>query len=181
MPLFAAIGAVRAENGRGASRDALVLPPANREFQSPSGQFVLTLSSADNWKTRHAVAELAVSADGGERKPVWRRILPHEKGPRRVLVTDTGAVVLLDEWINIPSRHALMLISPEGRTLAHFSIDELISTLGVARKTISANARLGIWLSSMPVPSTDGTAMVFRTAGRGLVLELANGRLSATD
>ncbi|MDP2810069.1 MAG: hypothetical protein Q8O34_07965 [Rhodocyclaceae bacterium] len=160
--------------------DAIVLPPARREFQSPSGKFFLTLVSADNWKTFHALAELS-ALDGAVRRPVWQQSLPHEKGPRRVLVADSGAVVLLDEWINIPSRHALMLISPEGRTLAHYSIDELIATLDVSRKTISANARLGIWLSSVPVLSADGTAVEFRTAGRGLVLQLADGRLAVTD
>ena len=74
-----------------------------------------------------------------------------------------------------------MLISPQGRTLAHFSFDELIATLAVTRKAMSANARLGAWLSSLPAPSADGASIEFRAGGRGLVLQLADGHLSATD
>ncbi len=64
------------------------------------------LSSADHWQTRSALAELQLRL-GSELKPLWHKVLPQEHGPRHVLVLDSGAVVLMDEWINVPSRHAV--------------------------------------------------------------------------
>ena len=93
-------------------------------------------------------------------------------------VADSGAVILFDEWINVPSRHALMLIDPGNTILAHDSIDQLIAILGVARSTISANARLGAWLSGMPMFNADGTGVEFQAGGHSLALRLADGNLS---
>ena len=179
LPVVGVSGTVRADEVRRPAVDARQLPPATREFLSPSGQFALVLASADHWKTHYAEATLA-AVNGVRRQPLWQQTLPHEKGPRRVLVMDSGAVLLLDEWINVPSRHAFMLISPEGKTLAHYSIDELIAKLGVSRRTIADNGKLGIWLSSTPVVKPDGMTVEFRAGGRGLLLELSDGRLSAT-
>ena len=161
-------------------KDAIVLPPAKRTFASPSGNFALTLSSLDGWKTFQATAEL-VAIDGAVRRSIWRQTLPHEKGPRHVLVLNSGAVILIDEWINVPSRHALMLIDAQGKTLAHYSIDELISVLGVARGIVGANGKLGVWLSEMPTPNAAGTLLNLRSAGRWLRLDLASGRVTAAD
>ncbi|WP_442777162.1 hypothetical protein [Sphaerotilus montanus] len=156
--------------------DKRVLPPDRREFQSPSGRFVLTVSTSDHWATRTALAEL-VDVSGAARQPVWSQALPQQQGPRHVLVANSGAVVLIDEWINIPSPHALMLLSPEGKTLAHYGLDALIATLGVPRRTITAHNQLGVWLSRMPVFSPDESALVLAAGGRGLSLDMASGHL----
>jgi hypothetical protein len=160
--------------------DRIVLPPDLRSFSSPSGQYVLELSSADHWRTRLARARL-LARNSGSLEPAWTQTLPHERGPRHVLVTDTGAVVLIDEWINVPSRHALMLLSPGGERLAHYSIDALVQMLGVPRRTVAEHGKLGIWLSAAPSLAPDGSAVVLPSAGRRLLLRLADGSLSAAD
>ena len=162
------------------SADARVLPPVRRDFRSLSDKFDLTLTSADNWNTPQATAELA-EIKGAERRVVWRRTLPHELGPRLAMVTDGGAVILFDEWINVPSRHALMLIDSGSRTLADYSIDQLISALGVPRAGIAANAKLGVWLSGQPTLSGDGATVRLRAGGRDLQLNLADGHLSVAN
>ena len=156
------------------------LPPDRREFLSPTGNFVLALCSDDHWKTPRATAEL-LSVDGALRRPLWQRVLPHDKGPHRALVNDTGAVVLIDEWTLAPSHHALVCIGPDGQTLAQYSTAQLARRLGVARKTVAARARRGRWLSRVPVLRADGSAVDLRAGGRRLVLQLADGRLQVAD
>lgn len=156
------------------------LPPDRREFLSAAGNFVLALDTADHWKTSRATAEL-LSVDGALRRPLWQRVLPHDKGPHRVLVSNSGTVVLIDEWTLAPSRHALVCINPEGQTLAQYSTAQLARRLGVARKTVAARARRGRWLSRVPVLRADGSAVDLRAGGRRLVLRLADGGLLVAD
>lgn len=118
---------------------------------------------------------------GPRRRSLWNRPLPHEQGPRDALVSDSGAVVLLDEWINVVPRHAIMLIAPDGRTLALYSGEQLFAVLNVPREAISANARNGVWMSSEPIPGADGKTVEFRCARRGLTLRLADGKLTVFD
>lgn len=156
------------------------LPPDRREFYSPLGNFVLTVATADHWKTPFATAEL-LSVDGALRRPLWHQTLPHKRGPRRALVSDSGAVVLIDEWLNTVSRQALVCVDPAGQTLAQYSTKHLAQTLGVARKTLKSYARRGLWLSRVPVLRPDSSAVDFKAGGRKLVLSLADGVLQAAD
>ncbi len=98
-----------------------------------------------------------------------------------MLVLNSGAVIMIDEWINVPSRHALMLIDPQGRVLAHYSLDALIAVLGVSRGVVGANGKLRTWLSAMPTSNAHGAVLNLRSAGRWLRLDLATGHLTAAD
>ncbi|SDP80145.1 hypothetical protein SAMN05216303_107128 [Rhodoferax sp. OV413] len=156
--------------------DARSLPPAQRVFTSPSATFELVLSSPSQGQT--AQAELfAVAA--GARRPLWRQALPHEQGPRTAVVADSGEVVLLDEWINVPSRHALLLLDPQGRRRAHYNFDELVGILQLPRKTVAQHAVQGAWLAGEPRLTTDGRLLLLPAGGRTLSLQLADGRLTA--
>ncbi len=170
----------RADTVNRVRADRISLPPDRREFRSPSGNYILTLSSADHWQTRSALAELQLRS-GSELKPLWHKVLPQGHGPRHVLVLDSGAVVLMDEWINVPSRHALMLLAPDGSELAHYGLDDLVLRLGVSRRMVADHGRLGLWMSSAPALSEDGSAVVFHSAQRRLILRLADGLLTAID
>ena len=160
--------------------DRRVLPPEVREFKSPSGDFALTLSTADHWKTPYANAALTEHASASAQLR-WRQTLPHQQGPRHVLVTNAGEVVLADDWINSPSRQALMLIATDGKILAKYSLDQVIETLGVARKDITPNARHGIWLGALPEINPDGTAVLLQAGGRRLSMKLSDGSLTVSD
>ena len=160
--------------------DRIVLPPTRRVFHSPSGRFQLTIGSDDGWQTRHATGTLH-DLSGPAPALCWRQTLPQTQGPRHALVTDQGASVLIDDWINVPSPHALVLIDRSGRQLASYTIDAIIATLGVARGAVAAQGRLGIWLSAEPVLSANGSTLVLASGGRQLVLRLSDGALSATD
>lgn len=152
--------------------DRMDLPPTERRFGT---DFVLTVKTLDGWKTPLGRATLVDAR--GEVK--WERELPHHHGPRRVLVTQSGQVLLVDEWINVLSRYALTLIAPSGVTVAQYSGEHLISALGVPRAAIRLHARLGAWMTVEP--RMDGDSVFFEAGGRRLVLRLADGQLSARD
>ena len=152
--------------------DRMDLPPLERRFGSG---FVLTVKTLDGWKTPLARGTLA-DARGGVK---WERELPHHHGPRRVLVTQSGQVLLVDEWINVLSRYALTLIAPSGVTVAQYSGEHLISALGVPRAAIRLHARLGAWMTVEP--KVVGDSVLFEAGDRRLVLRLADGQLSARD
>ncbi len=160
--------------------DRIVLPPERREFRSASGSYTFALTSTDHWKSRFALAQLQSDA-GTASQLLWQKTLPQQRGPRHVLVADNGAVVLMDEWINIASRYALMLLSTDGSMLAVYGFDDLVRLLGVSRRTVAAHGKFGLWMSSVPAISEDGNAVVFQSARRKLVLRLADGQLSVID
>ena len=173
------VGAARCAWGQKIMTDAIDLPPVHREFMSPSANFVLTISSDDHWATPMARAALN-SRRAGVQQIVWRQTLLNIKGPRRAMITDYGAVILIDDWINSPSDHALSVLSAKGKTVATYSLDALIAILNVPRRDVSSHATLGIWLSAEPTVSDDGATVRFRTAGRGLVLRVRDGRITLT-
>jgi hypothetical protein len=159
------------------AQDRVDFPPLKRQFASPSGGFLLNVDALDGWKTPKAVATLHDAAGA----VLWRRELPHHHGPRRVLVTGGGQVLLVDEWINVISRYALTLIAPDGATIAQYTAEQIITLLAVPRPAITANARYGPWVSDGPSLSPDGKSVLFKAGGRTLVLRLADGVLSARD
>lgn len=157
--------------------DRIDLPPDQRQFRSTSGGFVLTVKALDGWRTPFSAATLS-DAIGSV---LWKRNLPHHHGPRNVLVTNGGQVLLADEWINVLSRHALTLIGPDGATIAAYPAEQIIGILGVPRASITDHARFGPWMSDGPKLSADAKSVLFGAGGRSLVLRLQDGRLSARD
>ncbi len=160
-----------------AMRDGIDLPQDERQFSSASGGFVLTVKALDGWRTPFSAATLT----NATRSVLWKRNLPHHHGPRNVLVTSGGQVLLADEWINVLSRHALTLIGPDGATIAAYPAEQIIGILGVPRASITNHARLGPWMSEIPKLSADAKSVIFGAGGRTLVLRLQDGRLSARD
>lgn len=175
LALFAAVGeAIAMET----AADRILLPPEQREIVSPSGRFVLVLATADGWKTPRGLAELyRVQAAG--RELIWKRGLPHHHGPRRALVSDAGEVLLVDEWINVPSRYALTIIAPDNRLLASYPVEQVFAVLGVPLRDITAHAKAGPWITDGPVLSADGTSALITAGGRTLEVRLSDGKLSA--
>ncbi len=148
-------------------------PPLQRLFTAPSGRYLLVLSVPD--PAQPAQAELfAVDAD--VRRPLWRLALRHAQGPRSAVVTNRGFVVLLDEWVPLPSAHALVLIDPQGLGLAHYSVDALAAALDLPTPT--AQGRWSHWMEGEPRLSADGAALFFTVGPRELRLVLASGELS---
>jgi hypothetical protein len=86
--------------------------------------------------------------------------------------------VLLDEWGPLPSRHALVLIDPQGLGLAHYGVDALAATLDVPVQALVCPSARGRWMDGEPRLSADGAALFFAVGPRQLRLVLASGELS---
>ncbi len=157
--------------------DYIVFPPTHQEFSSPDGNYVFVLSSEDDWASKQAIGELWAVADGG-RQALWKRTLPHEYGPRFVLVSSQGQVLLLDEWINVASRQAVMLISRENTLLDQYSFDAIQERLEVSRARIVAMAQYGWWIAAPPTLNDSEETARIETAGKVLVVNLESGELS---
>lgn len=157
--------------------DFISLPPTHQEFSSPDGKYVFVLSAVDNWTSKQAIGELFEGGEGG-RQSLWTSSLPHEYGPRYVLVSSQGQVLLLDEWINVASRQAVMLLSRENVLLGQHSFDAIQKILAVPRASIVAMAQSGWWIASPPTLNESGETVRVETAGKVLVIDLTNGELS---
>jgi hypothetical protein len=157
--------------------DFIPNPPAREEFFSPDRTYVFVLSTPDNWESRKAVGELFhVAAD--TRKLLWTRPLPHEFRPRYVLVGSKGQVLLLDEWVNIKSRYAVMVLNREDHLVAQHDFDAVQKVLGVPVARVVEMARHGWWIMSPPILDASGERTRVEAAGKVLTIRLSDGHLS---
>jgi hypothetical protein len=158
-------------------QDRITLPPLQREATSWSGNYAFIVTAEDEWRSSRASGEL-VRVAAGRRTPAWKISLPEPFGPRFVLLDDRGNVLLVDEWTNTVTRHALVLFDVTGRERAHYTFDDIRTATGLSGSTIVHMAVHGSWL--MSVPALDGAAQTatFTAGGKTLSVSLTDGHLS---
>jgi hypothetical protein len=157
--------------------DRIDRAPLERTIKSPDGHFRLSVNALDGWKTPRAVATLR-DATGHVR---WRKTLPHEGGPRAIVVNNKGAALFVDEWINVIPRHALMVVAPSGKIVGDHPGESVLTLLSVPRRTIGDLARVGPWRSSDAMLSADGQSASLRSGGRTVTISLVNGAVRVGD
>lgn len=160
-----------AQSGHTKRMDAMVLPNETRTFCSSNKKCVLTIKTLDHWKTPYPVATLVVNG-----KSVWERKIDNWRGPRMACVSDAGRIALFDEWPNSPSQRAITIIAQAGKTKHVWSFDQVVAIAGVNRETVPPQAKLGVWLSSMPV--IDDDIIRIKIAGVDLILNLIKASLT---
>ncbi len=158
--------------------DQLTYPPRRQTFTTGSYQFVV--AATNQWQTPTATGTLYE----GDRR-LWQSNLPHEYGPRFVLVSPTGQVLLVDEFINVASPYALTLLDRAGNVIAQYSFDDIKRTLDVSSAELTQQATSGWWISAPPtLGSTDdaaarsGAIALIQTGGTTLEVNLATGELN---
>lgn len=157
--------------------DRITLPDTRREFASPSGRVVFVVSTRDGWASPRATGEL-FSVRGPGRTLLWSRELPQQFGPRFVLLDDLGTVLLLDEWINVRSPSAVLLIDRTGRIVAQHGTDAVQAALQVPMADVVRMARHGWWISAPPRLEPAGGSAEVETAGKLVRIRLRDGQLS---
>jgi hypothetical protein len=159
------------------SEDRIRLPPSSSAFTSPSGRYRFELSTPDEWKSKHADARLFRMKEAGS-ELIWEGKLPQEYGPRFVLVAPGGKVLMLDEWINVKSRYAIVLFDPhDGRCVTH-RFDAVQAAVGIPAAQIVRMAEHGWWIAGLPALSENGDTAIIPTAGKELAVDLTTGSLS---
>ncbi|MEM9088198.1 MAG: hypothetical protein AAGC93_05580 [Cyanobacteria bacterium P01_F01_bin.53] len=153
------------------TNDSLTHPPLRQTFSS--GAYQLVVSAEDQWETPLATSELYEGA-----ALLWQKDLPHQYGPRFALVSDQGQVLLLDEFINVASPHALTLIDTEGEVVAQHSFEDIKKALDVTPSALTQQATSGWWISAPPTVTAKGDLALVKAGGTTLEIDLTTGQLS---
>ena len=155
------------------------MPEARREFAAPAGRFVFVVSTPDNWKSPHPEAQL-FAVTGSARSLLWSRQLPQQFGPRFVVVNDAGTVLMLDEWINVNTKFAVLIVDRSNQTVAEHSTDDVQAALRVPMNQVVQMAKSGWWITAPPESSPTGDIARVQAAGKILTIRLSDGRLSVS-
>lgn len=167
-------GAARAMTSADKRSDRISFPAEKREFRAPG--WLLQIESLDAWQSPAARAQLWQT--GTETRLRWSRSLEHSYGPRDALINAQGQVLLIDEWINVSSKRALMLIGTEGRIIATHAYADIVAALRTTPAAVSSKAKRGPWLAGDAQLSADGRQVRIAVAGQVLLIDLQDGRLS---
>ena len=157
-------------------QDALPLPPALRHGASPSGDYHLVLTLAEAEGRRYTIASLYAATEDLCQQ-IWSQPLPHSYGPRLALVSDTGTVVLLDDWINVASPRAIVVLNRAGAVMAQHSFDDIVAATGQSRAAVVDQAAQGFWLAGNPEINRAGSHLSIPAAGGQLTLDLTDGEI----
>ena len=159
--------------------DQIVRPPEFEARASASGKYVLELQLRANPNPHAARATASLwELNTTARKLLWTRELAHRPRPRFALVGNEGQVMLLDEWLNLRSELAVMLIDEDNRTLAVHDLEAVRSALGVPIAALASKARHGAWMQALPALGAQGETVEVAAADRVLVINLRDGVLS---
>lgn len=151
--------------------DRLGHPPLRQAFSE--GAYQLVISAEDQWDTPLATGELY---RGGEQ--LWQKALPHQYGPRYVIVSSAGQVLLIDEFINVASPHALTLIGEKGEVVAQHGFQDIQETLDLLPAQLTEKAASGWWVSAPPRLNSTGDKALISTGGTTLEVDLTSGAIS---
>lgn len=168
-----------ASGGGGAADDVAVPPPGLEARRSPSGNHELEVrlhAGATAHAARSTATLFALGTAG--RTVLWTRELPHRPRPRFFVVGDGGEVVLLDEWLNVRSALAVMLIARTNRTVAQHDLETVRAALGMPIGQLAPQARHGVWIQAPPQLGARGDTVEVPAAGRVLLVRLSDGALS---
>jgi hypothetical protein len=157
--------------------DSISLPPKQAELRSPSGEYLFVFETVPGAKPPRSTGTLFRTTDG-ERTILWSRELPQEYRARFGAVSDGGRVLLLDEWINVASPYAVMVLSPQGELIAQHDFDAVAAVLGVSRNEIVAAARTGWWIQAPPSIVAGSEVATVAAAGKLIAISLLDGSLS---
>jgi hypothetical protein len=161
--------------------DRISHPPLRQSFAT--APYELVVLATDDWRTPLAHVELYK-----DKTLLWQKELPHDYGPRFALVNAKGQVVLFDEYINVGSPYAIMLIDASGTEVARYSFDDIKQLLAdVAVSDITRQSFSGLWISAAPVLNSvsnagvEGNQALVKTGGTTLALDMTTGQLRRRD
>ena len=155
--------------------DVLVRPPLREEVFSPSRTYQLVIATTDQWQSQQSLASF-YRLEGGAFQLLWRQTLPHHYRPRFLVVSDAGRVALLDEWINIKTKYAVMILNRHGGLVAHYDFEAISRLLGVPGADLVTQAKYGAWLTTVPQLNSAGDAVLAGAGGRQLTIHLDTGQ-----
>jgi hypothetical protein len=91
-------------------------------------------------------------------------------------VSDAGQTLMLDEWINVASPLAIMVLDRSGDLVAQYSFDDIVTVTGRTRADIVDQAEQGFWIAGEPFLGRNQQAAV-PAAGGTLWINLETGQI----
>ena len=165
------------DSAKAIGRDAIRLPPEVRKSKSRRGNYLFEVITTNGWASPHPFGTL-YAIEGGVTRRLWSSRLHMGYGPRFVLVSDTGTVALFDEWINVKTDRAIVLIRDDGHIIKSYSTDDVRIATGVDYTTLTSQAQYGWWIRVQPQVTDDGEAAQVGVAGQCLRVDFQSGRLN---
>ncbi|MGC1219870.1 MAG: pentapeptide repeat-containing protein [Phormidesmis sp.] len=157
--------------------DSIVHPPLRQMFTA--GDYQLVITAADQWETSAAIAQLYKNST-----LQWQKPLPQHYGPRFTLISTEGRVLFVDEYINVASPYALMLLNATGEAVACYSFEDIQNTLDVSAADLTRQAISGWWVAAAPqlsnsLASDDQTVAWVGAGNWRIIVDLKTGELTA--
>jgi hypothetical protein len=155
-----------------AANDSITLPPITRVVQSSNKAYSFRIFTTDNWRTPFPQGVLTTGSNA--KQPLaWRGKLPQHYGPRYVLVTSTGEVILVDGWLNTKPTPAIAILYRGKGSWLSFEFEAVARSLGVPLSLLAEKASLGSWwISGKPYLDTSETRLLIPAGGKTLVVDL---------
>ena len=161
-----------------ANADKRRTPELVREFLSPSGNFLLRVIGTEAWLTPYASAELfRVDLKTSTCELIWRiDKLPHRLGPAMALVSNSGLVILIDEWVKTPSPVAITVLDQKGKTKAVYSFADIARLTKNSEAMMIEDAKVGVWQSAAAKLSQTQDRVEFSACRTVFYVELKTGQ-----
>ncbi|MEL6940218.1 MAG: hypothetical protein AAFO84_13605 [Cyanobacteria bacterium J06598_1] len=150
--------------------DSISHPPLRQTFSA--GDYQLVIAAVDEWHTEGATAQLYKGT-----QLQWEQRLPHAYGPRFAQVGVEGQVALFDEFINVASPRAVMVIARSGDVIAQHSFEAVGDAIARSAADLTTQATSGWWISAPPVLNDAGNEVLVKTGGTMLEIDLVTGEL----
>lgn len=152
------------------SGDFIALPPSSRAVKSRNGAYHFRVHTTDNWRSPFPLGTLSTSSANGQ-NVWWQRRLPQHYGPRFMVVTPSGDVVLLDSWLNGKPVHAVSVLNNRNGSLVNFSYEDVLRSLGLSSAMLAERARFGSWwITAKPSLDWSGNLVLIPAGGKTLVV-----------
>ena len=117
-----------------------------------------------------------VERDGSTRQ-VWHRRIAHKYGPRLTFVSDSGRVLMLDEYEPTVTDRAITLLDIDGNQVVSYSTQQVLTVMGKDLGQTLDSSTNGWWISGSPTFSSNQKELIVGTANGYLNINLLDGRL----
>lgn len=166
-------------SGAAYANDSATLPPSSRVAESNNKAYRFRIFTTDNWQTPFPQGVLK-SSPNAKMGLAWTGKLPQHYGPRFLLVTSNGDVILLDSWLNTKPTPAIAVFYGGKRSWVSFSFEDVRRSLGVPPALLAEKARLGSWwISGKPYLDASEDRVFVPAGGKNLILDLRRNSLTS--
>ena len=113
--------------------------PTTKYVKSGSGRYrVVVVPGA---KGKPGSLELFDDRDPTKPKKLYRRAPVNQVAPVKVLLSDSGRLVTLDEWHNAGYKHALVIYDKKGKVVVDCALEHLLQPEELAKVDTSISSR----------------------------------------